>query len=322
MTRCGWRPGTDRPAGRLALAIFACVAVFGTIHLACAAPAPALNQRDFATPEQASDALLQALRNDDSRELLEILGADGQGLIQSGDAVADRNARLRLIGAYDAGHRVARNGPTLANLVVGPEDWVLPIPVVAQGARWHFDTQASAQKILDRRVGRNELNVIEVCRAFVSAQREFAATHPLGKQSREYAARFDSTPGKHDGLFWEADPGQAQSPLGPLVARARAEGYAEEEPAHAATPYHGYYFRILTRQGAHAPGGAKNYIVGGHLSGGFALLAFPAKWGDSGIMSFMVNQDGIVFERNLGPDTDRIARSITQFDPDLDWRTP
>jgi hypothetical protein len=207
-------------------------------------------------------------------------------------------------------------------LVVGPEEWPLPIPIISQGSGWHFDTEASAQKILDRRVGRNELDVIEVCRAFVGAQREFASIRRLGTRRHEYATRIASSPGTHDGLYWAPRPGEAPSPLGPLVARARAEGYAEQEPAQPTAPYHGYYYRILTSQGPHAPGGTKSYLVDGHMTGGFALLAYPAKWGDSGIMTFMVSQDGIVFERNLGPDTDGLAREIAQFDPDLNWQTP
>jgi hypothetical protein len=300
----------------------AVLAVLGGAQRTRAAGAPTAERREFASPEQAADALLAAVRSDDPHELLDILGPQGQELIQSGDPVADRNARQRLLGAYDAAHRVERSGTSLAALIVGTEAWALPIPIVKQDSGWRFDTEASAQKILDRRVGRNELNVIEVCRAYVAAQREFALAHPLGKHLHEYASQFESNPGKHDGLFWATSPGQPLSPFGPLVARARAEGYVEREPGQPATPYHGYYYRILTSQGTHAPGGAKNYLVAGHMSGGFALLAFPAKWGDSGIMSFLVDQDGIVFERNLGPDTDRIARGITQFDPDLDWHAP
>ena len=198
----------------------------------------------------------------------------------------------------------------------------MPIPVVEQGNRWHFDTQASAQKIIDRRVGRNELNVIEVCRAYVAAQREYASKDRLGDGLHEYAQTLESNSGQHDGLYWDAAAGEEQSPFGPLVARARVEGYTGEGRHGRSAPYHGYYFRILTSQGPHAPGGARNYLVGGHMTGGFALLASPAKWGDSGIMSFLVNQDGIVFQKNLGPDTAQLARQITQYDPDLGWTAP
>jgi hypothetical protein len=196
----------------------------------------------------------------------------------------------------------------------------LPIPIVKQGERWHFDTAAGEQKIIDRRVGRNELNVIEVCRAYVAAQREYASKDRLGDGLHEYATKFPSSAGKHDGLYWQASANEEQSPFGPLVASARKEGY-RREPHHGPAPYHGYYFRILTRQGPHASGGAKDYIVAGHMTRGFALLAFPAKWGDSGVMTFVVNQHGIVFQKNLGPDTARIAPAIKQFDPDLSWST-
>jgi hypothetical protein len=206
--------------------------------------------------------------------------------------------------------------------VVGSEDWAWPIPIVRQGDRWHFDTAAGLQRIIDRRVGRDELNVIEVCRAYVSAQREYASMERLANGTQEFAQHFGSSPGKHDGLYWAATAGSPQSPLGPLVAAARQEGYTVDGGAEVRTPYHGYYYRILTRQGSHASGGARDYIVGGHMTGGFALLAYPAKWGDSGIMSFLVNQSGVVFEKNLGPETARLAQQITQFDPDLSWKTP
>jgi hypothetical protein len=286
--------------------------------LAAAEPA----QRDYATPEQAVDALVAAVRVNDQRELLQILGPGGEKLIHSGDRVADREARQRFITAFDASHRVQVEGDSAAALIIGTEDWSLPIPVVKQGERWHFDTAASAQKIIDRRVGRNELNVIEVCRAYVRAQREYASRDRPGNGLHEYAQKFESSAGQQDGLFWEAAASEEQSPLGPLVVSARAEGYGGEHHKGYPQPYHGYVYRILKSQGEHAPGGARNYVVDGHMTGGFALLAFPAKWGDSGIMTFMVNQDGIVFQKNLGPDTAQLARGITQFDPDATWTTP
>jgi len=309
--------------GQRLLAIVLGLAALGpTLGAPSSTVATEAKRLDFATPDQAADALIASLRRNDQRELLRILGPSGQKLIHSGDRVADARARERLVGAYDKGHRVAAEGTNTATLIVGPEDWSLPIPIVEQGERWHFDTEASVQKIIDRRVGRNELNVIEVCRAYVAAQREYASKDRLGEGLREYASKFESSAGKHDGLFWETAAGEEQSPLGPLVVRARAEGYTGKDHQGRQSPYHGYYFRILTRQGAHAPGGAKDYIIAGHMSGGFALLAFPAKWGDSGVMTFMVNQGGIVFEKNLGPDTAELARKITEYDPDLSWSIP
>jgi hypothetical protein len=275
----------------------------------------------FATPEEAVDALVTATRNVRLKELREILGTAGRALIWSGDRIADQAGRERFIAAYDQSHRIEATGPDGAILIVGAEEWPLPIPLVREGARWHFDTAAAVQEILDRRVGRNELNVIEVCRAFVVAQLEYAARDPMGTGLGEYAQRLVSSPGTRDGLYWPARPDEPESPLGPLVARARAEGY-RRPPAPRPIPYHGYYYRILTRQGANAPGGARDYLVNGHMRGGFALLAFPAKHGSSGVMTFLVNQIGIVYQKNLGPDTAALAARITAFDPDPTWTTP
>jgi Protein of unknown function (DUF2950) len=294
------------------------VVVMGPI----AAPCLASNdnaQLDFATAAQAVDALMAAERSNDESELIRVLGPAGDRLIHSGDPVADRESHRRLVDAFDKAHRIEPEGPGTATLIVGPENWPLPIPIVEQGGHWRFDTPAGEQKIIDRRVGRNELNVIEVCHAYVAAQREYASKERLGDGVHEFAAKIASSPGKHDGLYWKVAAGEGQSPFGPLVASARAEGYTGTH-AHG-SPYHGYYYRILTRQGPHAAGGAKNYIVAGHMTRGFALLAFPATWGDSGVMTFMVNQHGIVFQKNLGPDTASLASKIEEFDPDLSWKT-
>jgi hypothetical protein len=310
---CTRSPSDVLALGVCTAALIAMLAVPGWVVAA------GTKQKDFATAEQAVDALAAAVRTDDRDKLLRILGPLGKDLIRSGDKVADREARLRFINAYDAAHRVQAEGENTASLIVGPEDWPMPIPLVKQGERWHFDTEASAQKIIDRRVGRNELNVIEVCRAYVAAQREYASKNPLAGALHEYAQKFESSPGKRDGLFWEAAADEQQSPFGPLLASAQAEGYTDQHHRGPLAPYHGYVYRILTSQGEHAPGGARNYLVNGHMTGGFALLAIPAKWGDSGVMTFMVNQDGIVFEKNLGPDTAKLARQIKQYDPDLSW---
>jgi hypothetical protein len=293
-----------------------------------AAPAAVSGSRQgssYASAEQAVAEFMSAMRSTHPAAVLSVLGPAGQDLLESGDPVADRKFRERVVKAYDDAHSLVLDGADRATLVIGPESWTLPIPLVRQDSGWRFDTAAGVQKILDRRVGRNELNVIQVCREFVAAQREFAALQsgaPARGHAALYAARFESSPGKHDGLYWETKPGEKPSPLGPLMARARAHGYGDSGPGQSASPYHGYYYRILTAQGPHAPGGARNFLTDAGLSGGFALLAFPAKWGDSGIMSFLVNQDGIVFERNLGPDTERIARELQLFDPDTNWHTP
>lgn len=275
-------------------------------------------QQIFASPEEAAASLAEAAGHSDKAELLKIFGTDGAKLISSGDPIADDDARQRLAAEYAVGHKIAYEGDRKAVLSIGKEDFPLPIPLVKEGLAWHFDTAAGEQEILDRRIGRNELNTIEVCHAYVEAQREYAAMNPLGKGTGEYAQTFRSRQGKHNGLYWESENAADESPLGPLVASARSEGYGPNADG-TPTPYRGYYFKILTRQGPNASGGAKDYIANGHMTGGFAMLAFPAKYGDSGIMTFIVDQTGVVFEKNLGPGTEAIARQITAYDPDQSW---
>ena len=290
--------------------------------LMAAAPssAMAVRQKTFATPQAGVAALIAANRTNSLSELLAILGPEGAKLIHSGDPVADKRGRTRFLAAYDAAHKLELEGRDKAILIVGREEWPLPIPLVRRQGRWRFDSKAGAAEILDRRIGRDELSVIEVCRAYVVAQREYAASRESSGGSPEYAQRFMSSPGKKNGLYWPVKPGGKESPLGPLIARARAAGYTPGAPHRKPRPYYGYYFRILTRQGKNAPGGAKNYMVGGHMSGGFALLAYPATYGDSGIMTFIVNQNGIVYQKNLGPATAQTARRITEYDPDAGWQ--
>lgn len=281
----------------------------------------------FASPEQAVDAFVAAARANDAAALVRVFGSAGQAIVNSGDAVADRDARARFVARYDKAHKIEQTGGDKATLVIGTEDWPFPIPLIRTGTRWQFDIAAGAQEILNRRIGRNELNAIEVCRSYVQAQRDYAADLAAAHQPVEYAQHFVSSPGKHDGLYWPAEAGEKESPIGPLMARARAEGYgagangdAGEQGQHA--PYHGYRYAILTGQSAAASGGAKSYVVDGHMVGGFALIAFPAIYGDSGVMTFIVNQDGIVYEKDLGPDTATIAGATTEFNPDAGWKTP
>ncbi len=298
------------------------MAVFVLLGVSGFAFATSVEQKSFATPEQAVDSFVAAVRASNRHEMLRILGPEGAKLIFSGDRVADSEGRRKFVLAYDAAHRLDLAATDRAVLVIGKDAWPFPIPVVKHGNIWRFDTRAGMQEILDRRIGRNELSVIEVCRAYVDAQREYAAMTQSGNAMREYAQRFKSSPGKQDGLYWSVNASEAESPFGPLVASATEEGYTSGHHKGRRSPYHGYYYKILKRQGRNAPGGAKDYVVKGHMTGGFGLLAFPAKWGDSGVMTFIVNQDGIVFEKNLGPDTAEIARNITKFDPDLTWKTP
>ncbi|HET7832667.1 MAG TPA: DUF2950 domain-containing protein [Gallionella sp.] len=278
------------------------------------------DQEEFDTPEQAADALAAAWRAGSKTELLNIFGPDAARLVSSGDDVADQTAKAKLAAEYDAQHKIESKGERMAELVIGKGEFPFPIPLVKEAGSWRFDTAAGEDEILNRRVGRNELNVIKVCRAYVEAQREYAAREHPGKGRREYAMKLVSSAGKHDGLYWPAKTGDKESPLGPLVARAAAEGYRATSTELLA-PYHGYYYRILTRQGGAAPGGASDYAVKGKMTKGFALVAFPAQYGNSGVMTFLVNHDGIVFEKNLGPNTTEVAQQITEYNPDRTWKT-
>jgi hypothetical protein len=275
---------------------------------------PAAEPKGFASLDDAVNALVGAIRTADQRGLIEILGPKGKPLVWSGDAVADRAAFQRFIAAYDRAHRL-EGGDGKVVLYVGDDDFPFPIPLVPDGPRWFWDTEAGDDELLTRRIGENELAVIQVCRAYVDAQREYYAQ---GTGLLEYAQRLDSTKGKHDGLFWETRPGERQSPLGPLVARARAAGYPLP-PRGGPVPYHGYFYRILFAQGADALGGAYDFVAKGHMIGGFALVAYPATYGVSGIMTFIVNQDGVVYQKDLGPKTAQLATAMKIYNPDQTW---
>jgi hypothetical protein len=303
---------------RGAVALSSILLALGGAFPALAGPS---GEETFASPERAAQALAAAWHSGRTSELIEIFGPAGQKLVRSGDPVAERDARQHFAASYDERHRIERTGGGEAILVIGNEDWPYPIPIVRQGSAWRFDVKAGAEQVLDRRIGRNELHAIQLARGYVEAQRDYAAKDRMGDGLHEYAQQVASSDGKHDGLYWPAAAGGDESPLGPLVATAEAKGYAAP-PATAGgrSPLEGYYFRILTGQGAHAPGGVKSYVVGGHMTAGFALVAYPATWGDSGVMTFVVNQNGIVFQKNLGPETESLARQITAYDPDRTWK--
>ena len=283
----------------------------------CAAAGPA----SFDSPDSAAQALAEAIRTDSTDRLGEIFGADAADLVSSGDDVADRNMRARFLEAYDQGHRLDQDEPGIATIVIGPEDWPFPVPVVQDGEAWFFDAEAGRDEIINRRVGRNELHTIETCRALVDAQLEYAALSFEGKASGEYARRFRSgaTAGQRDGLYWPTAEGEPPSPLGPLVAEAMEEGYFTAEGEAGGQPYHGYVYRLLESQGACAPGGAQDYLVDGRLLRGFAVLAFPVEYGNSGVMSFIVGANGIVYQADLGPETGELARAMQSYDPDARW---
>ena len=260
---------------------------------------------------------MNAVRAGDKKAMLAILGEDGKGLVSSGDEVADRRARERFVASYDEKHQFEGGGGKVV-LVTGRDDFPFPIPLVPDGPSWRFDTAAGKEEIINRRIGQNELYAIQTCLAYVDAQREYYALDPDGDALLQYAKKFGSSPGKKDGLYWPTKEGEKPSPLGPLVARARGEGYSKRSDGPIA--YWGYYYRILTAQGKDAPGGAYDYLAHGRLMGGFALVAYPATYGVSGVMTFIVNQDGIVYQKDLGLHTADIARAMKEFNPDSTWQ--
>jgi hypothetical protein len=277
-------------------------------------------QRTFASPEEAVKELVESARSNDSKALLEIFGSDAQSLVSSGDKVDDRKARERFVAAYDEAHNLAKESDNRAVLSVGKDEWPFPIPVVSSGGRWRFDAKAGQHELLNRRIGNNELSAIQVCLAYVDAQRDYWQLNPEKSDLLHYARKVNSTKGKRDGLYWEAKPGEDPSPLGPLVAKAQQEGYRGKASSAKRVPYHGYYYRTLTAQGPHASGGAYDYLAHGELIGGFALVAYPAQWASSGVMTFIVNHEGVVYEKNLGKNTTSIAESMKKFDPDPTWQ--
>ncbi len=276
----------------------------------------ATTQKKFATPEEAVSAFVTALKANNEKALISIFGPDAKTLTSSGDAVRDKQRREAFIADYDRKNRLSAQGSAMI-LSVGEKDWPFPIPLVKAGSQWAFDTRAGKEEILNRRIGENELSTIQTLLAIVDAQREYAMEPRDTDGVRQYAQKFGSDPGKRNGLYWETKPGEAASPLGELVADARAEGYRKGQ---GPVPYHGYYFRILKKQGKNAPGGAYDYMVQNRMIGGFAIVAYPASYGSSGVMTFVVNHDGAVYQKNLGRDTARAAKAMTAFDPDATWK--
>ncbi len=277
-------------------------------------------QKSFKSPEEAVGALVAAVKGNDTKELLMIFGPAGKELISSGDEVADKAWRGRFVKAYVEMNKLVNENDKKIILHVGKGDWPYPIPVVKEGENWFFDTKAGKEEILNRRIGRNELNAIQVCLAYVDAQREYIMEDRDENKLLEYAQRLNSKEGEKNGLHWEVKEGEEPSPLGPLFAKAAAEGYTGKRPVGRRNPYHGYYYRILKAQGKNARGGEYDYVVNGKMIGGFALVAYPAEYGNLGIMTFIVNQDGVVYEKDLGKDTVKIAAAMKKFDPDSTWK--
>src|SRR3954470_4149272 len=297
-----------RRAAAVGLGAIAAMALLSSASLA---------QQAYPSPEDAAAALAAAVKAGTTSGILKVLGKDGQDIVESGDDVADAEARQRFLSGYDARHSVKVEGNKKATLILGADDFPFPIPLVNNRAGWEFDAAAGRQEILYRRIGRNELDAIQTSLAYVDAQNEYAEKDRTGEGVGIYAQNIVSNPGKKDGLFWRDD--RDPSPLGELAAQASAEGYKTGEQEQAA-PFHGYYFRILKGQGSDAPGGALYYVVKGKMIGGFALVAYPAEYGNSGVMTFLVNHAGTVYQKDLGSRTEIIARRLTLFDPDQTWK--
>jgi hypothetical protein len=282
---------------------------------ACRAPAP--DRMHFASSDEAAKAVATALAANDATQLKAIFGPDAEKELSSGDPVADKHDREVIALAMEQSWRWEAAGADRKELVIGDEEWPFPIPLAKIGSAWQFDTDAGREEMLSRRIGRNELNAIALCRDYVLMQKEYAGEPRDGKLAGRYAQRLRSTPGRQDGLYWKVGPEERTSPLGDLMARAAAEGYDENKSA--AQPSWGYYFRVLTAQGAAAKGGAKSYVVNDEMTEGFGLIAYPAEYGHGGVMTFIVNQDGVVYEKDLGPDTLEVAAKLNAYHPDSTW---
>jgi hypothetical protein len=289
--------------------------LLAAVLAATGARAATQSQKTFATPEDAASALVQAIKAHDRAATLAVLGNAGEWM-SSGDAVADNATADRFVSAYEAKHTIVRDGDA-ARLTIGNDDFPFAFPIVKSGERWRFDTAAGKEELLARRVGQNEIDTIQVLRAIVDAQREYASEDRNGDGVLAYAQKFASSAGKRDGLYWPVKTGEPPSPLGELVVRAAGEGYQKKD--REAVPYHGYYYRILKGQSKNAESGALDYVVHGRAIGGFAVVAWPAKYGNSGIMTFIVNQDGKVYQADLGPTTPAQASKMTRFDPGTGW---
>jgi Protein of unknown function (DUF2950) len=292
-------------------------AALAMLLLACftaASAAQEKGQKTFSSPEEASQALVAAARYNDEKTMLEILGPAAQDIVSSGDPTQDAETHTNFARKYQEMHRFVKEPDGSVTLYIGAENWPAPIPLAIKGNAWFFDTEAGKMEILFRRIGRNELSAIRICQELVAAQKDYYAT-----RHNEYAKQIFSDEGQHNGLYWKISDGEPESPIGPLVASAVAEGYAKNH-AGPPTPYRGYFFRILTGQGKHAPGGAKNYIVNGRMTEGFAFIAYPAEHRSSGVMTFVVNEDGIVYQKDLGKKTETLGKAMREYSPDPTWR--
>lgn len=294
------------------------LALAGALLLAAAGAGAATRQKTYGSPEEAVKDLIAATRSHDQKAMLAALGPEAKSLVYSGDAVADRTAQERFVKAYDEANKLEPQGDAKAVLSVGKDAWPFPIPLVKAGEAWRFDSKQGAEELLNRRIGRNELSAMQAMQAYVDAQREYYLLNPAKDKLLQYAQRFVSSKGKRDGLYFPTREGEPPSPLGSLFEARAAAGY--KDAADKSSPYFGYRYRILKAQGPNAGGGAYDYVVRGKMIGGFALVAYPASYGSSGVMTFLVNHEGVVYQKDLGPATSAIASKMTKFDPDGTWK--
>ena len=295
------------------------VIILGTLTLfaGCSKPAKPAYQM-FASPDDAGNGLLMAAKSGDPNAVIAVFGPDSKDIVMTGDPVQDKNTTDQVIAAYDVMHRWRKMPDGSHTLLLGADNFPFPIPLKKNAAgQWYFDVAAGREEILMRRIGRNELAVIDVCNGLVDAEAQYFSMRHDDGSTGQFAAKFISDTGKQNGLYWESPEGQPKSPLGPLAAFATKEGYSAKPNSHV--PFHGYYFHMLRRQGSHAPGGAKDYVVDGRMTGGFAFVAYPAQYRNSGVMTFIINQDGVLLQKDLGTDTAQTAAAMTEFNPDQSW---
>jgi DUF2950 family protein len=303
--------------GKLHWANFPELAAVAIVFTACC-PASSIaqqqGQKTFSSAEAASNAFVTAAQNNDEKAMLDILGAYGKQIVSSGDETEDAQNRANFVQRYQEMHRLVKEPDGTIVLYIGAKNWPTPIPLVNKGSSWYFDTDAGKKEILFRRIGRNEISTIRVCQELVAAEKEYHSA-----EHAEYAQKIFSDEGQHNGLYWKIAEGEPPSPIGPLVASAVAEGYAKSRDG-APTPYRGYYYHILTGQGKNASGGVNRYIVNGKMTGGFAFVAYPAEYRSSGVMTFIVGVDGVVYQKDLGKKTEVLAKDIKEYNPDSSWQ--
>ena len=276
-----------------------------------------VKQKVFGSPEEAMKTLVETVKAGDTKGMMAVLGPEGEDIIDSGDKVQDRNAQDRFVKACQERVDYVKEKEDRVSVIIGNDNWPFPIPIMKRGEGWVFDTKAGREEMLNRRIGRNELSTIQVCLGYVEAQREYASTDREQDGIIQYAQKVLSDPYRRNGLYWEAGEGELPSPLGPFIAQAARKGYTKK--GDKPIPYHGYYFKILTRQGPNAPGGAYSYVINGHMVAGFALVAWPTEYAVSGVMAFIVNQNGTVYQKDLGPKTEGIVKAMTLYNPDRTW---